>query len=205
MTQHRTLLALAAASLALGACATTGSSRGAPAEVSRFHLGQPIAPGTILVEPMENGPAAGPEFAIYRDAVSAELARLGFTPAGSGSSQYIAVVGFAMQSRGSVRTPPRFSIGLGGGGFSGGRRGGGVGLGGGVSTGFGSKTRELYESQLSVAIRRRSDGTIVWEGRAQQPGMSGRDDSQPGALATRLASALFRGFPGESGITTTVR
>ena len=53
-----------------------------------------------------------------------------------------------------VRTPPKFSIGIGGGSFSGGR-GGGVGLGGGVSTGFGSKTRELLVNELFVQLRRR--------------------------------------------------
>jgi hypothetical protein len=45
----------------------------------------------------------------------------------------------------------------------------------------------------------------VWEGRAQTGGLSGRADTQPRVTAERLASALFRGFPGESGVTTTVR
>jgi len=203
MMKRNISLALAAA-IALGGCATTGGPGSGPTEVSRYHLGQPIAPGTVTVEPLNNGDAGGPEFALYAGAVSAELAKIGFTPAPVGtSSDYIAAVDFSRVSRGTIQTPPRFSIGLGGGSF-GGRRGG-VGLGGGVSTGIGSKTRELLASQVSVALRRRSDGTVMWEGRAQRPGLSGREESQPAVTAGRLANALFRGFPGESGITTTVK
>ena len=79
-----------------------------------------------------------------------------------------------------------------------------MGLGGGVSTGSGGRTRDLLVSELFVQLRRRSDGTVVWEGRAQRPALSGTPDGQPTETARRLASALFRGFPGESGITTTV-
>ena len=196
--------ALAAATLALGACATTGGGAGGPTEVSRYHLGQPVPTGTVVVEPMPGSGVGGLEFDVYAAATGSELSRIGFAPATPGAaSQYVAAVAFVRTSRGSVRTPPKFSIGLGGGSFGGGR-GGGVGLGGGVSTGFGSKTRELYVSELFVQLRRRSDGTVVWEGRAQQPGMSGQD-TQTAVTASRLANALFRGFPGESGITTTVK
>ncbi|MES2337295.1 MAG: DUF4136 domain-containing protein [Pseudomonadota bacterium] len=204
MTIRTPALALASA-LALAACATTGGAGGGPTEVSRLHLGDPIAPGTVTVEPITGGGGAGLEYQLYADATAAELSRIGFSPAAAGTtSQYVAAVGFLRTSRGVIRTPPKFSIGIGGGSFGGGR-GGGVGLGGGVSTGFGSKTRELLMSELTVQLRRRSDGTIVWEGRAQRPGMSGQPDSQPAVTAGRLANALFRGFPGESGITTTVR
>ncbi len=206
MTIRTTALALASA-LALSACATTGGTGGSgPTEVSRYHLGQPVAPGTVSIEPMPGGGGAGGlEYQMYADAVARELSGIGFTPAPPGtSSQYVAAVSFVRSARGSVRTPPKFSIGLGGGSFGGGR-GGGVGLGGGISTGIGSKTRDLYLSELFVQLRRRSDGTVVWEGRAQRPGLSGDADAQPVATAGRLADALFRGFPGESGITTTVR
>ncbi|MFD1786606.1 hypothetical protein ACFSC3_03375 [Sphingomonas floccifaciens] len=197
------LALLAPVVLALGACATTGSNAG-PTEVSRYHLGQPIAPGTVAIEPVNGAAQISPEYTMYADAVGTELSGLGFTPAPTGSqSQYIAAVGFTRQSRGTVRTPPRFSIGIGGGSFGGGR-GGGVGLGGGLSTGIGSKTRELVQSELAVQLKRRGDGTIVWEGRAQRPALLGPDE-QPGITAGRLATALFQGFPGESGITTTVR
>jgi hypothetical protein len=204
LTAGRSAVLTLAYSLALAACATTGGPGNGPTEVSRYHLGQPLPAGSVTVEPMAGGGGAGLEFQMYADAVAGELSRIGFAPAPSGtSSQYVAAVSFVRTSRGTIRTPPKFSIGIGGGG--GGGYGGGVGLGGGISTGFGSKTRDLLMSELFVQIRRRSDGTVVWEGRAQRPGMSGQPDAQPAVTATRLADALFRGFPGESGITTTVR
>jgi hypothetical protein len=52
---------------------------------------------------------------------------------------------------------------------------------------------------LSVRIKRRSDGTVFWEGRAMDP------SGQANAVAATLASALFRDFPGESGRTIRVR
>jgi hypothetical protein len=55
-------------------------------------------------------------------------------------------------------------------------------------------------NQLSVRIKRRSDGTVFWEGRAANP--SGGAAPAGGAM---LASALFRDFPGESGRTIRVR
>lgn len=189
--------------LALGACATT--PRLGPTEVSRYHLNQQIPPGTVAVEPVTNGPGISPEFSMYADAVAREMAGLGFTPAPAGApSQYIASVGFVRSPRGTVRTPPRFSIGIGGGSFGGGR-GGGVGVGGGIGTGIGGRTHDVLMMELAVQLKRRSDGTVLWEGRAQRPGLSGRADDQPAAIAGRLADALFRGFPGESGITTTVK
>lgn len=194
---------LAPVVLALGACATTGPRSG-PTEVVRYHLNQPIAPGTVTVEPMTGAGQISPEYAMYTDAVAAELARLGFRPAPAGTqAQYAAAVGFTRMARGEVRTPPRFSIGLGGGSFGGGR-GGGVGLGGGIGTGIGGRTLQAYSSELAVQLKRRSDNSVIWEGRAQRPSFSGPDE-QPTIVAGRLASALFQGFPGESGITTTVR
>ena len=103
-------------------------------------------------------------------------------------------------SRGSYRERPPVSIGLGGGSYGGGYRGG-VGVGGGVSFGIGGKTRELYVSELSVQLRRRSDNSTVWEGRAITESVG----DQPVETAARLANALFKGFPGESGVTITVK
>ena len=193
----RTSIPLAALlAFGLAACTTTGDGRGGT-EVTRYHLGQPIAQGAITVEPASARPVS-PEYEVYAGAVAGELTRLGFTPGAGTTSQYVATVGFERSLRGQVRTPPKFSIGLGGGSFG---RGGGVG--GGLSTGFGSKTRDVIGSDLFVQLRRRSDGTVVWEGRAQRTGLSGRGE-QPVLTAQRLAAALFKGFPGESGITITV-
>ncbi len=187
--------------LALAGCATTDGGVRSATDVTRYHLGQPIGGGTIAVEPLAASATISPEYRLYADEVARELAGLGFAPAPAGTaSQYVAGVSFQRVLRGTIRTPPKFSIGLGGGSF-----GGNVGVGGGVSKGFGSKTRDVVGSELAVQIRRRSDSTVIWEGRAQREGLTGgQNGEQPGATAGRLANALFRGFPGESGITISV-
>jgi hypothetical protein len=58
---------------------------------------------------------------------------------------------------------------------------------------------------LEVGIRRRSDGTVFWEGRAVTEARSGAPEAHSTAAVARLASALFRDFPGESGRTIRVR
>lgn len=190
--------ALLASAVLLSGCAT--SIRPGPVEATRFHLGTPIAGDSISVEPMNAFAGVSPEDQVYIGAVSGELAKLGFTPGGGEASPYIAAVSYKHESQGSVRTPPAVTIGLGGGSYSGGRRGG-VGLGGGVGIPVGGKTVQVVATELTVQIKRRSDKSIVWEGRAvtEQAGM------QPADTAARLAKALFKGFPGESGITITVK
>jgi hypothetical protein len=105
----------------------------------------------------------------------------------------------------SVDGPPRrsgFSIGLGAGGFSGGR-GGGVGFGGGVGIPVGgARNRQAEATELSVTIKRRVDQSPVWEGHARTA-VAG--DVPREAVAEKLARALFTGFPGESGRTIEVR
>jgi len=202
-------LLIAAAATSLAGCETTATS--GPVQVTRFHLGAPLERGTLAVEAAPNSaPGAAPaglEFDAYAAAVQHELYGQGFSaPAAPGAaSQYIAVIGFARHTR---EGPPRrspFTIGIGGGGYSGGY-GGGVGLGGGVSFPIGkSRSREIIGTEMSVQIRRRSDGTVIWEGRAQTEADERAPAAQPDQAAAKLAHALFLGFPGESGRSITVR
>jgi hypothetical protein len=188
---------------ALGACAPT--YRPQPIDVTRYHLGQPMERTTVAIEPMANTDSFGPEYQVYADAVRAELERLGYVQSVSGTpSGYIAAVAFRRTSKGAFKERPPVTIGLGGGSYSGGRRGG-VGVGGDVGFGIGGKTRELYTSELWVQLRRRSDNTTVWEGRAQSDSVGGTAPDQPNVAAARMAKALFKDFPGESGITITVK
>ncbi|MHA6721338.1 DUF4136 domain-containing protein [Sphingomonas sp. RS6] len=190
---------------ALAAGCTAGSG-GRPIDVTRYHLGQPLERTTVVVEPMSGAMDVSPEYQLYADAVKAELERLGYVPATSDRpAGYLATVSFTRTSRGVIQDPPPVSIGLGGGSFSGGRRGGGVGIGGDVSFGVGKgKRREILVSQLWVQLRRRAGESVIWEGRAETTGV-GTKENQPAATARRLAAALFKDFPGESGITTTVK
>jgi len=190
--------ALLGSALALAGCAAQPPQ----ARVTRFHLGQPIARGEIVVEPRDPAAEKSLEFTVYARAVADELARVGFRLApGMAKSELVAVIDVSRGTRAMLDEGSPFSIGIGGGTF--GRH---VGVGGGVTFPVGkSRTSEIIGTQLAVQIKRRSDGTVIWEGRAVSEARSGTPYADPGAAVQRLATALFRDFPGETGRTITVK
>jgi hypothetical protein len=197
----RSFLMVVGTAAALAGCAT-GPTR-FPVQTTRFHLNEMTDRGTIAVEPLPGGGPASIEYKTYAAAVESDLLRLGYTSAGPGTKpDFLATVSFTRAPR---ALPPRrspVSIGIGGGGISGGR-GGGVGLGGGVSLPVGgSGGREGIVTELSVRIRQGPDA--VWEGQAQSLTDSAAADADAAAIAARLSRALFAGFPGESGRTIEV-
>ncbi len=98
--------------------------------------------------------------------------------------------------------PPRssFSIGIGGGSY-----GYGGGVGGGVSVPIQGRPTQNVATRLIVQIKRRSDSTTIWEGRAETAQRFGTPGSQPAETVAKLAGALFRDFPGVSGRTISVK
>ena len=46
---------------------------------------------------------------------------------------------------------------------------------------------------------------MIWEGKAITETLGAADGTQPTDTATKLSNALFKGFPGQSGITITVK
>jgi hypothetical protein len=172
----------------------------------RYHRGaETVGRGAIVVEPLATGPVSL-EFETYAAAVRAELARAGYPAAAPGAQpQYVAVVSYSRANRvGPPRRSP-ISIGIGGGGFSGGRRGG-LGLGGGVGLPIGGGGNSaVVVTELAVTIKQRVDQSPVWEGQAQTVADARRAGADAPAQAAKLASALFTGFPGESGRTIQVR
>jgi hypothetical protein len=194
--------------LSLAACETAGGGGGAPVaprgsgdvEVTRFHLGQPIARGPIAVEASDPRLTLTPEYRTYEDIVARQLARLGWTVVnGVGASEQVAVVNVQQGTREALRRSP-VSIGIGGG--TGGWRGG---VGGGASFGVGGGPRALTGTLLEVRLKRRSDGSVIWEGRATSEVPARSPLAQPPAAVGRLADALFRDFPGDSGRTIRTR
>ena len=186
-------LAMMVGALALGGCA---SSRSGPVEVTRFHLGQPVSPGTAYVE---TTPGAGLQASAFLPAVKSELARLGYPSSALESSGYTVSVDVSRDTRAALARRSPFSIGIGGG--TGGYRSG-VGVGASIGLGGGGR-REIVVTRMSVQMKRRLGGDVVWEGRAEIE-TRGRDAGGD-AIAGRLARALFRDFPGESGRTISVR
>ena len=196
--------ALAILALVPGCAAEMGGGSSA-VSATRFHLGQEIARGPIAVEPADREMGNSLEFERISASVERELARLGWqVDARRGDTEQVAVVSLEQ----GVRTGRRrsgLSIGVGVGGGSWGRSGGvGVGVGGTIPVG-GARSDQIVGSRLSVRIQRRSDATVAWEGRAELEAGGGSALASPIEAADRLASALFRDFPGESGRTIRVR
>lgn len=199
--------AMAAAAL-LGGCASIGGGSGGgsvdtSAAVTRFHLGGDIARGEIAVEAADPAQAGSLEFARTEAVVERELSALGWRVVrGNQRSEQVALVRVTQGSRAELARRPAVSLGLGGG--TGGYRGG-VGGGAGVSLPIGRRGGEVVVTELSVRLQRRSDGTAIWEGRAQNEARAGTPLAERSAAAERLAPALFAGFPGESGRTIRAR
>lgn len=192
---RKTLFAVTLGALMLAGCTTGPETR-----VTRFHLNQPIAAGNIAVEPANPAERGSPEFQTYASAVGAQLAKIGFTEApGLAKSEQVAVVHV---ERSFFEGPPRsaFSIGLGGGSY-----GWNGGVGGGVSVPIAGRPTQNVATRLTVQIKRRSDGTAIWEGRAETAQRFGTAGAQPAETVARLAAALFQGFPGVSGRTITLK
>lgn len=189
---------------ALAGC-TAQWGGGAPrsaTEATRFHLGDPIARGPIAVEPADPRDSQSPEFRAYADIVARQLGRLGWTVTpGLTSSEQVAVVNVQRATRETYKRPP-VTIGIGGatGGWH-----SGVGVGVGGAFGIGGGRRELVATLLEVRIKRRSDGTIFWEGRADTQAPAASPGAQSQAAVEKLAALLFQDFPGESGRTISGR
>lgn len=184
----------------LGALGLAGCATGPTTRVTRFHLNQPIAPGQISVEPLLPADRTSPEFQTYANIVGQQLARAGFSEApGLARSEQVAVI---QVDRAFFDGPPKssFSFGIGGGSY--GWRGGG---GGGVSTTIPGKPTQIVATRLIVQIKRRSDSSTVWEGRAETTARFGTPGTQPADTVQHLAVALFQDFPGVSGRTITVK
>lgn len=184
------------AALILVAACTTPSQRGT--EVTRFHLGQTIPAQVINMEPANPEQENSLEFRQYEIAIAQQLAGLGFTPAALEEAEMIAVINVERGTREEAARRSPFSIGIGGGTS---RRRSGIGLGTSFGIG-GSRGGEVIVTELSVALKRRSEGTIMWEGTATRITQPGAES--PTAIVETLAAALFQGFPGESGRTITV-
>ena len=191
------LLVPAIALVVLAGC-TTGPSG---TNVTRFHMGTPIAKGSIYVEPKDPARAGDLEFRTYAAAVSAELAAIGFTPVATlTSAEYVGILSFGQTFQAVTNSSP-VSIGFGVGGSSFGGGGGGVGVGTGVNVPVGGGTNVMAINQLGLQIKRRSEQTVIWEGTAVSQATNGTAEATLGNAVPGLARNLLRDFPGTAGRT----
>lgn len=195
----RALLAALAAGTLLSGCATPVG----PVEVTRFHLPDTavLGRGTIRVEPAPGDDGSSIEFRTYAAAVAQELARLGYSeamPGGPAGSQ-VAVLHVERETIAPVRRGGPVSVGVGGGT---GNYGSGVGLGLGIN--LSGPPPEQVETRMSLTIRDRASKQSLWEGRARFAVRANAPLAQAPLGAAKMAQALFRGFPGQSGETIVV-
>lgn len=165
-----------------------------PVEVTRFAVRPTIAPGSAV--PTVVAPESLEQHS-NQDAVGRALSRIGFGPADPANAQYTYTADVTRETRAPTRRRSPITIGIGGGT---GGYGGGVGLGGSFGLG-GRRTSPAVITRLSVQLRDRITQAVVWEGRATTTD----ERDQPVATVDRLADALFKDFPGDSGRTIKVR
>jgi len=197
-----TALIVSSAGVGLSGCATPAYT--GPVEVTRFVAQAPaqvpamLGRGSISVLPAPGLDAKALEFGLYEDAVAAELTAIGYSVVEQGADQTAQLAYGQVTLREEGRGPVSVGGGAGVGSWgSGGGIGIGINLGGGGS-------RERIETRLSVSIRDTDAGEVLWEGRSSFAASANSEASDPVVAAQKLASALFGGFPGESGETIEV-
>lgn len=191
-------LSLLALPFALSACMIpTG-----PVEVTRFNRvneGVVYGRGSFAVIPAgDAGAGEGLALSPYLAAVQREMERVGYARALNGSDVVAEVAVERVEFRGNRRSP--VSVGVGG---STGSYGSGVGVGVGVNLNALGDQRGV-ETTLKVRILRTADRLVIWEGKAVQSGGASSPSAQPGIASAKLAAALFKDFPGQSGETVRV-
>ena len=182
----------------LGGCATTV----APVDVTRFHTGGVPTTGTVALAPASGIDGSAIEYRTYANAVAAALARTGFTVADAGSAAGLtATVGYDVSiQRPYGRGGSPVSVGVSG---ATGSYGSGVGLGIGID--LSGPPKAVIATRLSVRLSRSGTREALWEGRAETAAKEGTPAAQRGIAAAKLADALFRDYPGQSGATITVK
>jgi hypothetical protein len=198
MIKPLSALSFVAALTLAGCVAPTG-----PVEVTRFHAQDisTLGKGTITVEPAPGHDGSSLEWKAYQAAVERQLGLLGYSalPAGTASSQ-IAQLRLSRESFRPERSGSPVSVGVGG---STGSYGSGLGVGIGIN--LSPRPSEQVRTDLGVIIRDRASGAARWEGRANFTVRTGSPLAATSLGAAKMAEALFKGFPGQSGETIAVK
>lgn len=173
-----------------------------PIEVTRFHAPDTaaLARGTITIEAAPGADADSLELKSYQSAVAQQLQRMGYAEASAGAGDQVAQVKFTRTRMQPERSRSPVSVGLGG---STGSYGSGVGLGIGLN--LSGPPPAMVTTQLSVSIRQRAGGRVLWEGRAMFTVSAKSPLADTALAAPKMAEALFRGFPGNSGETIEIK
>lgn len=133
----------------------------------------------------------GSEDESFRAAVAEQLGKVGYTMPGATSGAQSAEVSV---QHALVQPPePPHSPVAGGLAVGGGNRGSGVGVA--IALDFSKPLKALIATRLEARIRDSATKEILWEGHAEVLTREGDRHWTTQALASRLAAALFKGFP----------
>jgi hypothetical protein len=197
-----TRLALPVAlAIGLSACATPFK-----ADVSRFAVPLPAPQGqTFAVVAEDPRLAGGLEFALYADAVAAEMQQLGYARAASPEAADLLVRFDYRVDNGRERvrtdfTGSSFNRWGAWGGWGGGFGGWGYGFNDPFFGGPQVRSYTVFTSGIDLRIDRAADGQRLFEGRAEAVSTSNRLPK----LVPNLVDAIFTDFPGNSGETVRI-
>ena len=191
------LSAIACAALLAG-CTTTYIS---PVEVTRFTGDQPqaLGAGPIAVRAAPGAPEDSLELNVFRDAVARELQELGYVIIDGEAPQVAEIsIGLMVEQPADRGSPVSGGVGVGGGSY-------GSSAGVGIGIDLSPRPTERLHRELRVMIKPAQGGTALWEGRARFTASTNSGFAETQAAATKLADALFGGFPGQSGATIEVK
>ncbi len=191
-----------ALALGIGATLSGCAIPTGPVEVTRFNrAADGIVYGSGSYAVISTGGAKANQvlaLSPYLAAVAREMQAAGYKDKIDGSD-VVAEVSVDVQKLQTARRSP-VSVGAGG---SVGGYGSGVGVGVGINLGDLTQGSRV-ETTLRVRLLRRTDNLVIWEGRAAQSAGAKSPAAQPGIAASKLAEALFKDFPGQSGETITI-
>ncbi|WP_225206979.1 DUF4136 domain-containing protein [Novosphingobium huizhouense] len=166
-------------------------------EVTAFRAadaGDRLGRGRIVVAALSGGEEAGDadwKLPVYEAAVVDELARKGYDTATAQDPGQVVQVGVSHRTVVPAEAPHRPISGAMSTTIS--NRGSGYGLA--LNVDLSKPRKAIVETRLDVRIRDKASGATLWEGHAEAQNREGDDGLDNGAVAGRLASALFAKFP----------
>jgi hypothetical protein len=177
-------------------------SREGRVEVTRF-LADNAAPalghGAITVSAAKDGVADEREGATYEAAVIDRLAGVGYDtlgkPASDGQTVELTIRHAELEPAEGPHKPVHGAMEA------------GVSSHGGsytslaIGVDLSKPAKALVSTRLEARIRDKASGAVLWEGRADIATRDGDAHWTDQAIASKLAAALFSGFPGKSGET----
>lgn len=177
-----------------------------PVSATRFHridATHTATPGSYAIRSGEGLALAARPDPSFAAAVSRQLDLLGYRASASAdAADYIVDVAVDQGERERIEQSP-VSVGVGG---STGSYGSGIGVGVGLNLNrlLGGGSSVIVTTRLMVRMSRRGEDLALWEGRADVQTRARTPAAQPALNADKLATALFQGFPGNSGETISV-